>query len=310
MTTRKVIDTDVVLFKRTGSFDEKAHEAILGITTRSPHTRLAYLTDFKQWAAFCADRGVDRKDPTELAVTAWLEVMKKAKLAPKTRSRKISSLCAIYRRLKRGKVVVENPFSVEEGPVREPARALEPTPIVSPENVRKILATCDETTLGIRDKALIRILWGTGARGASVIDMTFERLRSMRGEYEALLVGKGGKDVRVLIRGKGAQALEAWIAVLREAKLATGPLWRTKRGPMTKRALGHMIARRAKKAQLANAISPHQFRVAFLTINPAGIEAKQSAAGHADPATTMIYDRANWRGKEAFESMPEVEDAE
>lgn len=307
--TRKIIDTDVVVYKRTGSFDEKVHEAILKASSRSPHTRAAYLSDYKLWQAFCSERGVSPKDPAELAVTAWLESMKKQKLAPKTRNRRIAALCTIYRRLKRAGAVDQNPFSIEEGPEREAARALEPTPIVAPELVKKILATCNDTVLGKRDAALIRILWATGARRASVIDMTFERLRIGRDTHEALLLGKGGKDVRVLIRGQAARALDQWIAELREAKLATGPLWRTKRGPMTARALGHMLSRRAKAAGISDKISPHQFRVAFLTLNPAGIEAKQSAAGHADPSTTMLYDRASWRGKEAFEQMPEIEDA-
>ncbi len=307
MKGRKV-NAGVVLYERTGSFDQKVHEAILGATTRSPHTRSAYLSDWKQWLAFCHQRGVPPAEPVELAVTAWIEEMKQAKLAPKTRVRRISSLCTIYRRLKRAKVVDVNPFSLEEGPQREPARALEPTPIAPPELVKKLLLTCDDSILGKRDRALIRILWGTGARRASIVDMTFERLQAGRDRYEALLLGKGGKDVRVLIRGASSKALTEWIAVLREAKLSTGPLWRTKRGPMTARALGHMLTRRAKRAGIDRKISPHQFRVAFLTINPAGIEAKQSAAGHADPSTTMLYDRASWRGEEAFEAMPEIED--
>lgn len=51
-------------------------------------------------------------------------------------------------------------------------------------------------------------------------------------------------------------------------------------------------------------------RVAFLTYNRAGLEAKQEAAGHADPATTRLYDRTAWRGRQAFEQMPEIEEAE
>ena len=323
MSKRKAVDVDaVVLYKHTGSFDQKVNEQILKAGARSPHTRDAYLSDWRLWSGFCRDRGVSpaecatARNPAaplraaDLAVTAWIESMKKNGLAPKTRARRIASMCTIYRRLRRAGVVEVNPFSVEEGPEREPARALEPTPIASPDIVRKVIATCDDSILGKRDGALIRIMWATGARRTSVIDMTFERLRSVRDQYEALLTGKGGKDVRVLIRGQAARALDRWIAVLRDAKLSHGPLWRTKRGPMTPRALGHMLTRRAKAAGIEQKISPHQFRVAFLTINPAGIEAKQSAAGHADPATTMLYDRASWRGKEAFESMPEIEDAD
>jgi len=40
----------------------------------------------------------------------------------------------------------------------------------------------------------------------------------------------------------------------------------------------------------------------------ARIEAKQDAAGHADPATTRLYDREAWRGREAFEKMPDPEE--
>jgi site-specific recombinase XerC len=140
--------------------------------------------------------------------------------------------------------------------------------------------------------------------------MTFERLQRERGEFTARLIGKGNKEIRALIRGRAATALTSWLAVMKEGGFTTGPIWRTKTGVVTEKILWHMLRKRGKTAKLEQPISPHMFRVSFLTYNPAGIEAKQDAAGHADMNTTRLYDRTSWRGREAFEKMPEVEDAD
>jgi integrase/recombinase XerD len=308
------ITSDVVLFdKEQGdSFDVVVHKEIANVTTRSAHTRSAYYGDWGKWRSFCLARGVDIKSPEDFHVTAWIEEMTKAKLAPKTRARRVASLCTIYKRLRRKGKVVLNPFSVDDGPEREPARAISPTPLAAPGLARKLLATCDVSPLGIRDHALLRVLWATGARRAALLAMTFERLSAdpKSGGYQALLFEKRGKDNRVLIHGRAALALTAWLAILEQAKITKGPIWRSKRGPLESRGLAHMIDRRAKRAGITKKMSPHQFRVAFLTLNPASLDSKQDAAGHADPTTTRSYNRTLWRGREAFEKMPEIEEAE
>lgn len=298
---------------RYGAASDFEAEAIRACATLAPNelTRDAYLKDFfKHWMPFCREYDVDPQRPEDKkgAVVAWIEWMKKRGDAPKSRARRMSALSSIYRQLRREEIVERNPFSVDEGPKRGRALPLEPTPIASPQQILKLLGTCDESVLGIRDAAIIRLLWATGLRRASVAAMTLERMRRDRGTFEIAAVGKGNKELRVLIRGRAAQAFGRWLDVLKDAKLSSGPIWRTKRGPMTERAIGHMLDRRAELAGIEGAISPHTFRVAFLTYNPASLEAKQDAAGHADPATTMLYDRVNWRGKEAFEQMPEIED--
>lgn len=274
----------------------------------STSTRLAYKSDFDLWFRFCQAYDIEPRNPREGSVAAFVEWMRSLKHAPKSRARRISSLSSIYRHMRRARKVSVNPFSVDEGPKRERANPLEPTPVASPDAIRRVLATCDDSELGIRDAAIIRILWGTGIRRASVISMAFEKLRKDRNTYLATVIGKGDKPHRILIRGKTFEAFDRWIGILRDAKLSSGPIWRTKTGVMSERALGHMLERRSKRAGIEEQLSPHTFRVSFLTYNPAGIEAKQDAAGHADPATTRLYDRASWRGREAFEQMPELED--
>lgn len=299
----------ITLYEDSGSFHDAAHRACFALS-RVEHTKRAYWNDTRKWLEFCSQLGIDPKDPHEDAATLWIESMERSESAPKTIARRIAGVCSVYRRLctrRGGKVATWNPFSIEEGLARNRALAVKPTPLAPADSVTRMLATCGDDELGKRDAAILRILWATGARRASLLAMTFERLRKDRDAYIARLIVKGGKELPVLIRGKAATALKAWLEVMSEAKLTKGPIWRGRKNPLSARELDRMIRRRAKKAGVKPP-SPHTFRVSFLTHNPASLEAKQDAAGHASPETTRLYDRASWRGREAFEKMPEVED--
>lgn len=302
-------------YRPTNAFEGFARAACFSIS-RSRHTQDAYWSDFGHWMAFCRKVNIDPARPPDEAGTAWIESMHTAGVPPKTRSRRVAGLCSIYRRLcrKRGdgadSGVTNNPFSLDNLERERKPAAIEPTPPAPPAAVKAILATCEDSELGWRDAALIRILWGTGARRGGLIGLTFERLRKERGEYVATLVTKGNREVRVLIKGAALTAFKRWLDVLEGGGFTKGPIWRTKTGVMTEKMLWHMLRRRGTLAKLDKPVSPHMFRVSFITYNKAGLEAKQDAAGHADVNTTRMYDRANWRGREAFEKMTEVEDTE
>jgi len=287
---------------------EAAVAGALAAISPSDATRSAYRRDFDLWSEFCGERGVDRIAPLEDAPAAFIEWMKLKGDAPKTRARRMSSLSSIYKELHRRKAVEGgNPFSVDEGPKRERVSVVEPTPIATPDVVRKVLATCDGSLLGVRDSAIIRILWSTGMRRVSLLSMTRERLSPDRDGHIATVVKKGGETQQVLIRGKARAALDRWLDMLTSSGFRTGSIWRDEEAvPITERELNRALEARAERVGVY--LTPHMLRVSFLTYNPADLEAKQSAAGHADPTTTQLYDRTAWRGREAFTAMPEIED--
>lgn len=307
------------LHVETGSFEAMVWLA-LGQISKNRNTLDAYWRDVQRWLDFCARHSIDPRTPRRQEVSSWIDEMREVGVLPKTRTRRISSLCSVYRELRReladkdGKeispvVLVKNPFSVDDGPRRERGNPRRPTPVARPDVVSKLLATCDDSPLGVRDRALIRVLWATGIRRSSAVAMTLDALEEDRdGGYLLTVEAKGDKNVRILIRGQAAIALAGWISVLGEAGLRTGPLWRTKRGALTERGIWSMLRKRADRAKVTGRVSPHMLRVSFLTYNRAGLEAKQEAAGHADPATTRLYDRSAWKGREAFEQMPEIEE--
>jgi integrase/recombinase XerD len=302
---------------------EKYVAIAMSMISRNPHTQAAYWRDMRAWLAFSTARKVDPYTPTRQAVAAWLESMVTDKVAPRTRGRRMSALCSIYRELRRGMVnangepiapvvTVPNPFSVEDGPRREATPAsLAPTPVLTPEILVRLVDTCEADPIGVRDRAMLRVLWATGIRRSSLVDMQIERLRWLParagGGCETDVLGKGGKMIKIWIRGQAAKDLKAYVELLGRSKLKTGSLWRSRRAKLTPMGVWHVVRHRAELAGVTERVSPHMFRVAFLTYNGAGLEAKQQAAGHADPATTRGYDRAEWRGREAFEKMPEAE---
>lgn len=273
-------------------------------------TRRAYRRDVDLWLAFCLEYRVDPRDPQRDAAAAWIAWLTQNGDASTTRGRRISSLSSIYRELRRGEdaVVTRNPFSADDGPRRERVAVGEPTPLATPELVKHAIGTCDGTPVGIRDAAILRVLWSTGIRRVSLLSMTHERLQRERDghAYVATVLKKGGDTQRILIARAAKFALDRWLEVLRGGSFTKGPIWRELDGTaLTARELNRALERRAPVGQK---LSPHMLRVSFLTFNPAGIDAKQDAAGHADPSTTQLYDRAAWRGREAFEQMPEIED--
>jgi integrase/recombinase XerD len=312
----------------TGSFEQHAYLAAIGLSKKSDNTRYAYLADLRKWVSFAAEHRINLFSPLRKQVDLWVDTMKEGELqpngkrkpvAPKTRARRISSLCSIYRELRRldgdnqPGVVTFNPFSVDEGSAREGTpQAVEPTPLPTTSDVTKLLETCAAgKPLDIRDRAIIRVLWATGARRSSVLDMRIERITVDRAGYVTDVIVKGSKTVRVLITGRAREALDAWLTILETGGIDKGPVWRVRSSAtLTGKGMWQMFIDRSARAGLREPITPHMMRVAFLTLNGATVEERQHGVGHANPATTQIYDRTAWRGRAAFEKMPEIEDAE
>jgi site-specific recombinase XerD len=160
-----------------------------------------------------------------------------------------------------------------------------------------LLDTCDRAPLGIRDAAIVSLLYGGGLRWAELVALDMQHY--IKEESELLVRGKGGKQRTVPV-GNAAPAQHDWLAVRGEE---AGPLFwglgnRNRRGRLTDQAIYNMLRKRAGLAGVSR-LSPHDFRRTFagdLLDAGADIVTVQKMAGHADPATTSRYDR---RGKRA-----------
>jgi site-specific recombinase XerD len=160
-----------------------------------------------------------------------------------------------------------------------------------------LLHACPPTPLGIRDAAIITLLYGCGLRRAELV--TLDLAHYIKEENELLIRGKGNKQRAVPV-GNAALALADWLTIRGEAK---GPLFcglgnRNRNGRLTDQAVYNMLRKRAKEAGIKN-LSPHDFRRTFvgdLLDAGADIVTVQKMVGHASPTTTSRYDR---RGQQA-----------
>jgi site-specific recombinase XerD len=159
-----------------------------------------------------------------------------------------------------------------------------------------LLAACDDGPLGIRDGAVIAVVYATGIRRAEAAALTLSSYstatRSIR------LVGKGNKERIVPVSEAALPWLEAWLR-LRGRK--PGPLFcplrkggKVDNRHMSSQTIADLLERRRRKGGVALPVKPHDLRrtlIGDLLDGGTDLATAQAIAGHADPRTTSRYDR-------------------
>ncbi|MCA9975861.1 MAG: tyrosine-type recombinase/integrase [Anaerolineales bacterium] len=167
-----------------------------------------------------------------------------------------------------------------------------------------LLHVCPPTPLGIRDAAIISLLYGCGLRRAELVAL--DLAHHIKEENELYVRGKGNKQ-RAVPLGNAALALADWLAVRGNSE---GPLFwglgnRNHGRRLTDQAIYNMLRKRAKEAGIKN-LSPHDFRRTFvgdLLDAGADIVTVQKMAGHASPTTTSRYDRRGQKTRHKAASL-------
>ena len=161
-----------------------------------------------------------------------------------------------------------------------------------------LLSTCAQTALGVRDAAILSVLYGCGLRREELVSLDLADYDRVAAELRVR--GKGNKE-RAVPAEPVVPALADWLLV---RGLEPGPLFwglgnRNTGGRLTAQAVYNMLEKRTKEAGVER-VSPHDFRrtyVGDLLDAGADIVTVQKMAGHADPATTSRYDRRDSRAR-------------
>jgi len=142
-----------------------------------------------------------------------------------------------------------------------------------------------------RDHALISLLALNGLRVSEAIGADIEDLGLERGHRTLTIVRKGGKIVTIPLAPRTARAIDLAVSERCEGPIFPG----VNGGRIDRRAAGRVVRRIARRAGITKRVGPHTLRHAFITAAlDAGVPLRdvQEAASHADPRTTMRYDRA------------------
>ena len=169
-----------------------------------------------------------------------------------------------------------------------------PEVLTEPEVERLIGAPDVDTALGLRDRAMLEVLYATGLRVSELVTLRSEQVNLLHGVLR--VVGKGGKERLVPLGEPAVDWLERFLERGRAEILGSKrnpALFPTVRGrEMTRQAFWHLVKRYAGQAGISRHISPHTLRHAFATHlldHGADLRVVQMLLGHRDISTTQIY---------------------
>lgn len=252
----------------------------------------SYRRDLTQWAAWLAGRGRTLNGAQRNDVDDWLAAQYRAKAKATSVARRLSSLRRYYALQMQQATLRADPTAR----VRAPKLPRRLPKNLSEAQVDALLATPNaETTLGLRDRAMLETLYATGLRVSELVGLKLSQVSLDMGVVRVM--GKGSKERLVPL---GEEAI-AWIRrYLASARAAlAGPargdaMFITGRGgALTRQAFWALIKRYATKAGIpAASLSPHVLRHAFATHllnHGADLRVVQLLLGHADITTTTIY---------------------
>lgn len=167
--------------------------------------------------------------------------------------------------------------------------------ILAEAEVERLLAAPDSSSaLGIRDRAMLEVLYASGLRVSELVTLTLGQVNLNSGYLR--ISGKGGKERLIPLGEQAMVSLSKYMQLVRPLWLpdrACVDLFITQRGQaMTRQAFWYLIKRYALQAGISKALSPHTLRHAFATHlldHGADLRAVQLLLGHSDLSTTQIY---------------------
>jgi len=252
----------------------------------------AYAHDVRRYVEGLAARGVGSWEAVSRAdVQAHLASLLEARMSARSQARALSAIRGLHRLLLSERLAPADPTDEVDAP--RGARRL--PQLLSRDEVERLLAApVPRNAAGVRDKAMLELLYATGLRVSELVNLDLNQVDL---ESRVLLArGKGSKERLVPVGGLATEALRRWLGGPREHMLRgrrSRDLFVTPRGRrMTRQGFWKLLGRYARAAGIRRAISPHQLRHSFATHlleGGADLRAVQSMLGHADVATTEIY---------------------
>jgi len=256
----------------------------------SSHTLDAYNIDLKQFSRWLAAAGSSLLTAERHHVLGFLAVMVENSVSPRTAARKLSALRRFYAWLLRERRIQEDPTLLVDAP--KIGRPLPKT--LSEEDVRRLLEAPDvKTTIGLRDRAMLEVLYGCGLRVSEIVGLTVDHVNTTQGVVRVW--GKGSKERMVPLGVPACQWINQYTRQARPdlMKTPSDVLFLSKRAQaMTRQTFWHRLRHYGKQIGLSIELSPHVLRHAFAThlVNHnADLRVVQLLLGHSDLSTTQIY---------------------
>lgn len=257
----------------------------------SEHTRSAYRSDLAHFNGWLQERGLELPDAGREVILDHLAWRLNAGYVARSTARFLSGLRGFYRFLLRENLIATDPTLQVEMP-----KLGRPLPkSLSEADVEALLAAPElGEPIGLRDRAMLEVLYACGLRVTELISLTLEQVNLRQGVLRVF--GKGSKERLVPLGEEAIIWIERYVREARPFLLDGKPsdvLFPSQRGEqMTRQTFWYRIKHQAKVAGIAKSLSPHTLRHAFATHllnHGADLRVVQMLLGHSDLSTTQIY---------------------
>jgi integrase/recombinase XerD len=263
------------------------------------NTLTSYRRDLGRYSDFLAHAGITSIDAVDaLTVTAFLAYLREGDadhppLSATSSARAVVVVRGLHRFALRDGLVAED---VAHG-VRPPTAPRRLPKAIAVDEVERLLEAAGYagTSLALRDRALLELLYATGARISEAVGLAVDDVDLP--ERTVLLSGKGGKQRRVPLGSFAARAVQAYLVQSRPGLAAGGTgtpmvFLNSRGGPLSRQSAWVVLRTAAERAGLASGISPHTLRHSFATHlmeGGADVRVVQELLGHSSVTTTQIY---------------------
>ncbi len=259
----------------------------------SENTIAAYKTDLRSFIQFCSSEGVDDLDKiTTKTASGFFRELMKAGLSASSSSRYFSSIKGFFTFLLENNFINKDPLAALKAP-----KAKRPLPeYLTLNEIDRIFESPDTADkYGLRDRAMLEVMYSCGLRVSEVINL---ELSSLHFESEIIRVfGKGSKERIVPIGSSAVAWLNRYFNESRPLLVkqrATGNyVFLNSRGTkLSRMGIWKILSAHAQKAEIHKDVHPHIFRHSFAThMIEAGadLRAVQEMLGHVSISTTQIY---------------------
>ncbi len=258
----------------------------------SENTLSAYRNDLLGLSRWLSELTVSITDVRRDHLLDYLSYRVRQGSMPRTSARLLSSIRRFYRYLVRQGAVQKDPSAQIEFP--KLGRPL-PETLTEEEIDRLLTAPNIGKSHGVRDRAMLEVLYACGLRVSELVGLTLNQVNLNHGVIRVM--GKGNKERLIPFGEQASDWISRFINEARsdllKSKQQSDALFITNRGAaMTRQAFWHLIKKHSKRVGITKHLSPHTLRHAFATHllnHGADLRVVQMLLGHSDLSTTQIY---------------------
>ena len=265
----------------------------------APNTLASYRRDLRRYLEHLDRQGVQSLgEVTEATVSGFLVALREGDadhppLSSTSAARTVVAVRGFHKFALADGLATDDPASGVKPPT--PAKRLpKALPLAEVEAILEA-SGAPGTTLSLRDRALLELLYGTGARISEAVGLDVDDLDTV--DATVLLKGKGGKQRIVPVGSYALEAVDAYLVRGRPELVATGKgtpalFLNARGGRLSRQSAWQVLQDAAERAGISGSVSPHTLRHSFATHlleGGADVRVVQELLGHASVTTTQIY---------------------